>query len=81
MAEVTALDALEALHRELVAVCEHRFESLHILELQLDAHKQAFKKLLDKNPRNNASRDVVKSGSSASREPACEEGRMLMWCA
>lgn len=62
MAEVTPLDALEALHRELVAVCEHRFESLHILELQLDAHAQAFKKLLDKKPRSNASRDVVKTG-------------------
>lgn len=66
MAEVTPLDALEALHRELVAVCEHRFESLHILELQLDAHAQAFKKLLDKKPRSNASRDVVKTGPLAS---------------
>ncbi|KAK7737793.1 hypothetical protein SLS53_006413 [Cytospora paraplurivora] len=62
MAEVTPLDALEALHRELVAVCEHRFETLHILELQLDAHAQAFKKLLDKKPRSNASRDAIKTG-------------------
>ncbi|KAI3399397.1 hypothetical protein diail_7124 [Diaporthe ilicicola] len=62
MAEVTALDSLEALHRELVAVCEHRFESLHILEQELDAHAEAFKKLLDKRTRSNASRDVVRTG-------------------
>lgn len=67
MTDRTPLDGLEALHRELVAVCEHRFESLHILEQELDAHAQAFKKLLDKPPRSNLSREVVKSGRSHCR--------------
>lgn len=64
MTERSPLDGLEALHRELVAVCEHRFESLQILEQELDAHTQAFKKLLDKPARGNQSRDAVKSGKT-----------------
>ncbi|CAN8096727.1 unnamed protein product [Discula destructiva] len=62
MTESSPLEALEALHRELVAVCEHRFESLHVLEQELDAHAQAFKKLLDKPPRSENSRNAVKTG-------------------
>lgn len=66
MTETSPLDALEALHRELVAVCEHRFESLHILEQELDSHAQAFRKLLDKPARSEKSRNAVKTGN-------CEE--------
>lgn len=62
MTETSPLDALEALHRELVAVCEHRFESLHILEQELNTHAQAFKKLLDKPARSEQSRNAVKTG-------------------
>ncbi|PSR78098.1 nucleoporin Nup186/Nup192/Nup205 [Coniella lustricola] len=65
MTEINPLDALEALHRELVAVIEHRFESLHVLELQLDAHAQAFKKLLDKPAKNEGSRNTIKTGKLA----------------
>lgn len=64
MTEISPLDALEALHRELVAVCEHRFESLHVLELELDAHAQAFKRLLDKPARSDKSRNAVRTGWS-----------------
>lgn len=67
MTEINPLDALEALHRELVAVLEHRFESLHVLELQLDAHAQAFKKLLDKPAKNEGSRNAIKTGPSILR--------------
>lgn len=62
MSETSPLEALEALHRELVAVCEHRFETFHILEQELDAHAQAFQKLLDKPVRSETSRNAVKSG-------------------
>lgn len=62
MSETSPLEALEALHRELVAACEHRFETFHILEQELDAHAQAFRKLLDKPARSETSRNAVKTG-------------------
>lgn len=62
MSEATALEALQALHRDLVAVCDHRFESLQALEQQLDAHAAAFKELLNKPPRRTESRNAVTSG-------------------
>ncbi|KAF3770338.1 hypothetical protein M406DRAFT_336028 [Cryphonectria parasitica EP155] len=62
MTEISPLDALEALHRELTAVLDHRFESLHILEQQLDAHAQAFRKLLDKPAKTEKSRSALKTG-------------------
>ena len=63
MSEATALEALQALHRDLVAVCDHRFESLQALEQQLDAHAAAFKELLNKPPRRTESRNAVNSGA------------------
>lgn len=77
MSEINPLEALKALHRDLVAACERRNESLHILEQALDAHAQAFRKLLDKPPRSNKSRDVVKSGSFAPKpapSTTCADG-------
>lgn len=67
MTEISPLDALEALHRELVAVCDHRFESLHVLEQELDSHAQAFRKLLDKPTRSEKSRAAVKTGKTYRR--------------
>lgn len=62
MTETSPLEALEALHRELVAICDHRFESLQILEQELNTHAEAFQRLLDKPPRSDKSRSVVKTG-------------------
>ncbi len=62
MAEFGALEGLQALHRELLSICEHRFENLHILEQSLQAHAEAFQKLLDKPPRASESRKAVSSG-------------------
>lgn len=79
MTESSPLEALEALHRELVAVCEHRFETLHVLEQELDAHAQAFKKLLDKPARSEKSRNAVKTGTlhaqcAKHKEPSLRAG-------
>ena len=64
MADLDSLDALQALHRELLAVCEHRVDGLPLLEQSLDALAGRFKQLLDKPAKKNESRDAVLSGSS-----------------
>jgi nuclear pore complex protein Nup205 len=75
MSTFGALEALRALHSELIAVCEHRFENLQVLEKSLHAHAEAFKKLLDKPPRDNKSRTAVNSGWS----PAQDWGDFGSW--
>ena len=43
MSDLRALEALQALHGELVAVRQHRFEGLQTLEQLLEAQTEAFK--------------------------------------
>lgn len=62
MSDLRALEALQALHGELVAVRQHRFEGLQALEQLLEAHTEAFKKLIDKPPRNSANRASLATG-------------------
>ncbi|AEO58032.1 hypothetical protein MYCTH_2304994 [Thermothelomyces thermophilus ATCC 42464] len=62
MSELRALEALQALHGELVAVRQHRYEGLPVLEQLLDAQADAFKKLIDKPPRNSAHRQSLGTG-------------------
>lgn len=62
MSDTNALEALQILHRDLVAVCEHRFESLQLLEQSLEAHTKEFEKLLARPARRKESRDAVQSG-------------------
>ncbi|KAK4192033.1 nucleoporin Nup186/Nup192/Nup205 [Podospora australis] len=56
MSDLRALEGLQALHSELVTVRQHRLEGLQTLEQLLEAHTEAFKKLLDKTPRNQTHR-------------------------
>lgn len=63
MSEVGALEDLQSLHGELLAVCEHRLENVEVLRQALAAHADAFKKFLDKPPRNSTSRSAVQSGT------------------
>jgi len=62
MAELRALEGLQALHKELLAVSLHRFDDLQTLEQLLEEHTEAFKKFLDKPPRNSANRTTVTNG-------------------
>jgi nuclear pore complex protein Nup205 len=65
MSEIGSLEALQGLHQELVAACDHRFENVEILRQTLQAHANAFKKLLDKPARSSTSRTAVQSGTSS----------------
>ncbi|KAK3902052.1 nucleoporin Nup186/Nup192/Nup205 [Staphylotrichum tortipilum] len=62
MSDLRALEALQALHGELVAVRQHRYEGLQTLDQLLDAQTGTFKKLLDKPPRNSANRTALGTG-------------------
>lgn len=62
MSNLRALEGLQALHGELVAVRQHRFEGLQTLAQLLEAHNNTFKKLLDKPPRNSANRQALGTG-------------------
>lgn len=64
MSEIGSLESLQSLHRELVAVCQHRFENVEVLRQSLLEHADAFKRLLDKPARDSRSRSTVQSGRS-----------------
>lgn len=64
MAEANALEALQALHTNLVALAEHRIIDLEILRQLLDLQGPSFQDLLDKPARRKESRDAVQSGMS-----------------
>ncbi|KAK3990244.1 nucleoporin Nup186/Nup192/Nup205 [Cladorrhinum sp. PSN332] len=59
MSDFRPLEGLQALHAELVAVRQHRLDNLQTLEALLEAHTEAFRKLLDKPPRNSANRSSL----------------------
>jgi nuclear pore complex protein Nup205 len=63
MAELASLESLQALHHDLTAICERRFENLQLLEQSLQDHAEAFRKLLTKPTRNAKSRSAVESGT------------------
>ncbi|KAL1838365.1 hypothetical protein VTJ49DRAFT_2774 [Mycothermus thermophilus] len=62
MSELRPLEALQALHAELVAVRQHRYNNLPVLEQLLEAQTPAFQKLIDKPPRNSAHRAELGTG-------------------
>lgn len=70
MSEIGTLEALQGLHQELVAACDRRFENVEILRQALQAHADAFKKLLDKPARDATSRTAVQSGTSSLASPS-----------
>lgn len=62
MAELTDLEGLELLHRDLVAQAEQRLPNIDRLWVQLEARLDEFRRLLDKAPRNEQSRKSLDSG-------------------
>lgn len=56
------LDGLRGLHQDLIALSESRLASVEKLWIDLEAHIEAFRKLLDKPPKNNASRQKLSTG-------------------
>jgi nuclear pore complex protein Nup205 len=62
MADELSLDAARALHQDLLAVSESRLAAVEGLFLELESRIADFKRLLDKNPKNEQSRQKLASG-------------------
>lgn len=62
MSGISSLESLQELHRDLVALSEARLPTLERLALELEASIEDFKTLLDKQPRNNSSRNTLATG-------------------
>ncbi|KAF2190125.1 hypothetical protein K469DRAFT_657840 [Zopfia rhizophila CBS 207.26] len=62
MAETDSLEALQGLHRDLLALTELKLPVLQRLLLELEARLDEFKALLDKPPKNDTSRKALNSG-------------------
>ena len=65
MAELSSLEALQGLHRDLLALSESRLLNVERLWVQLEARIEEFRKLLDKSPRNEKSRQTLATGMMA----------------
>ncbi|VBB86736.1 Putative protein of unknown function [Podospora comata] len=59
MAEFRVLEGLQALHSELVAVRQHRFDNISVLENLIELHSDNLKALVDKTPRNSTHRNDI----------------------
>ena len=62
MAEEDSLAALQGLHRDLCALIDLKLPVLDRLVGNLEAHLDELKALLDKKPKNDASRRALGSG-------------------
>lgn len=72
MGEPGTLEALELLQKDLIALSESRLHYVERLWAQLENHIDEFKKLLDKPPRNNASREKLSKGKVELRDEEYE---------
>ncbi|TID18729.1 hypothetical protein E2P81_ATG05711 [Venturia nashicola] len=59
MAEEDTLDALQGLHRDLLAFCENRLQDIDRLVQELEGRIDEFRALLDKKPKNDKSRQEI----------------------
>lgn len=76
MADDESLQALEALHRDLVALVDNRLTALDRLRENLEIHLEQLRQLVGKNGKNDQSRKALCSGMRAqSYELAGKERR------
>lgn len=64
MTDTDSLEALQGLHRDLLALSESRLPNIERLWAELLARVEEFKKLLDKPHKNDKSREALKKGAS-----------------
>lgn len=62
MDDIDALGGLRGLYQDLSTISESSIPNIERLCIELEAHLQDFRKLLDKPPKNNASRQSILSG-------------------
>lgn len=62
MADDESLQALEALHRDLVALVDNRLTALDRLRENLETHLDQLRALVSKKGKNDQSRKVLTSG-------------------
>ena len=62
MADDESLQALEALHRDLVALVDNRLTAVDRLRQNLEDHLEQLKALVTKKGRNDQSRGALSSG-------------------
>lgn len=62
MDDIDSLGGLRGLYQDLSTISESSIPNIERLCIELEAHLQDFRKLLDKAPKNNTSRQAVLSG-------------------
>lgn len=71
MSDHNDVEGLRGLHQDLVALDESQLRNVDRLLTELEARVDDFKKLLDKSPKNEKSRNSLLSGAEASIYPLC----------
>lgn len=71
MSDRNDVEGLRGLHQDLVALDESQLRNVDRLLAELEARVGDFKKLLDKSPKNEKSRNTLLSGVKASTYPLC----------
>ncbi len=62
MTDSDSLDGLRGLHQDLLALSEARLSSVERLWVELESRVEEFRKLLDKPPKNERSRQTLLGG-------------------
>lgn len=71
MSDRNDVEGLHGLHQDLVALDESQLRNVDRLLTELEARVDDFKKLLDKSPKNEKSRNSLLSGAEALICPLC----------